>query len=86
MYIFSLTSFLLLPELFPNTMVSAAMWWYLKHGGKGKLAISITSARTSATLLTEYRHDSARLRTSWSSSESEGILHKQRHTVLSDKD
>lgn len=56
------------------TIVSAAMWWYLEHGGRGRLAISITVAHTSATLPPEYKHTSARLRTSCSNSDKDGIL------------
>lgn len=78
---FFLTSFLLLPKLFSMTMVSAAMWWYLEQGGKGRLAIAITPARTSTTLPPEYRHTSARLRTSCSCSDRDGILQTHTHTV-----
>lgn len=78
--LFSLTSFLLLPKLFSMTMVSAAMCRYLEQGGKGRLAMAITPARTSTTLPPEYRQTSAWLRTSCSCSDKDGILHN--HTDM----
>lgn len=79
MHLIFLTSFLLLPKLFSMTIVSAAMWWYLEQGGKGRLAMATTPARRSITLPPEYRHTSAWLRTSCSCSERDAILHT--HTV-----
>lgn len=79
-HMFSLTSFLLPPKLFSMIMVSAAMWQYLEQGGKGRLAIAITPTRTSTTLPPEYRQTSARLRTSCSCSDRDGILHTQVNT------
>lgn len=70
-----LTSFLLVPKLFSLTMFSAAMCWYLEHGGKGRFAIAITPDRTSTTLPPEYRQTSAWHRTSCSCSDSDDILH-----------
>lgn len=80
MHLIFLTSFLFLPKLFSMTIVSAATWWYLEQGGKGRFAMATTPARRSTTLPPEYRHTSAWLRTSCSISERDAILHT--HTRL----
>lgn len=83
--VYLVTSFLLLPELFSMTMVSAETCWYLEQGGRGRTAIAITLALTSTTRPPEYRHTSAWLLTSCSCSDRDGILHTETrdlHTVV----